>query len=150
MEGEIIGRVLSQLPEEFKNLLKRKETGEITQQELENQCDAYTLSRLNSLDPKPEPTKPRELIDYDEMTKKEQKEQNIEKIKELKNHWQSSRLEIAIENEMNLRELRKLKKKYKNTPEAEKIMTVIERHKTFYPPFKEPMEKKEYEEQIQI
>lgn len=133
--GEIIAQYLCQLPDEFKSLLKRKDAGKITQQQLQDQCDTFTLSKLYLLTPRPFPTQPQRLTEFELLPKREQKERK-EEIGSVRSEWQSSRLQIAVENEMNLRELRRLLEKYKNTTETEKILRVISKHQEYYPPFK--------------
>jgi len=133
--GEIIAQYLCQLPDEFKSLLKRKEAGEITQKQLEDQCDIFILTKLHLLDPKPFPTKPQRLIEFNGLTRKEKKESR-EEIRPIKSQWEFERFEISQVNEINLRELRRLLRKYKTTNEAEKILKIIDKHQEYYPPFK--------------
>lgn len=127
--GQLIGRVLSFLPVEFKELLKKKLDGEITQDELQKRLDAFTLSNLDELKPWKKPYKSVALIEYEQLTKKEQKaldDVEIKKIAGLKVNWELANNKTKIRNATNLKELTDLLGRLKNNGyDTQKVEAII-------------------------
>lgn len=130
--GKVIGRVLSFLPDEFKSLLKKRVSGEITQTELEQKVYLFLYSRIDNLKPRALPEKPEQLIDYEKLSFKEKKEFPEDKLKAIKFEYFKKINAVRNENFTRFYDLNKMAKIFKQK-DYKLHLEIIKKMAQFYP-----------------